>query len=210
MARAHHRAATPLERIERQHRQRPVQRRDDLAFGNLAAAADDVAPGGIARDGALNAVGVHHRQQPRRLAARLERRVARRVQRSGDTSGKVFGDGGRRSEAGRVDASRIEESRCAFGLSHDEIARGARCAHSGEIGDHAARRGGRPRSPRFIENEAESLGRRAQAVLGILGKGVGADEKVAVNRRRDENALSERAGHLKNRMVKRLAQSGLI
>ena len=210
VALAHHRAATPLERVERQHRQRTAQRRDNLALGDLAAAADDVSPGGILGDGAFDAVLAHHRQERPGAADRIERGVLPRRQRLGDPAREILGDGGRGGEAGRVDAGGVEEARRVLRLAHDEVARGARGAQSREVGDHPAGRAVRPRAPRAIDDELEPLARGAQALLGLLRDGVRTDEEVAVDRRRHEHALARGPRHLEDRMVEQRPQGGFV
>ncbi len=138
MAATHHGTGAPLERIERKHRQRPVQSRHHFRLRNLAAAADHVPPSRVGRNSA-GAFGIGHVGKARRAGTlRVEIGVFPRIEQAGHLAGDVRRNGGCRRKPRRIEAGDVEETGGVGRLPHHEIAVRARRAQSGKVGYHAA------------------------------------------------------------------------
>ena len=191
VAAPHHRARAPLQRVERQHGQRSVQRGHDLGLGHLAAAAHDVPPPRVGLDGARTLGLVALGERLAALATRLEFPVRLRAQLSRHRLRHVLGYGRSRGEPRRVEAGDVEEPGRVVRLSDDEIvAVGARSPQPCEVRDHAARTGVGPRLLRSVQHEAQPLRARGQVGLARLLHGVRPHQQVAVHGGRHEHALA--------------------
>ena len=191
VAAPHHRARAPLQRVERQHGQRSVQRGHDLGLGHLAAAAHDVPPPRVGLDGARTLGLVALGERLAALATRLEFPVRLRAQLFRHRLRHVLGYGRSRGEPRRVEAGDVEEPGRVVRFADDEVvAVGVRGAQPCEVRDHAARAGVGPRLLRGVQHEAQPLRARRQVDLAGLLHGVRPHQQVAVHGGRHEHALA--------------------
>ena len=138
VASAHGCARTPLQRVEAQHGQLRVQRRDDIGFGHLVAAAEHVSRIGVGRDSRATLFSTHILEQRRQFQYRVELGVFRSIELFGNARSHINRNGGSGRQARRLKARDIEEARGTRHFADFEIARIARRAHARKRGNASA------------------------------------------------------------------------
>ena len=138
VASAHGRARAPLQRIEAQHGQLRVQRRDDIGFGHLVASAEHVSRVGTGSNSRATLFFTHVLKQRRQFQYRVELGVFRSIELFGNARSHIDRNGGSRRQARRLKARDIKEAQGARHLADFEIARIARRAHTRKRGNAPA------------------------------------------------------------------------
>ena len=202
LAAAHARGAAAFYAVDGARRDGAVQRVHDLALRHGFAPADDTAVQRIFPDGLRLLLRRHFVESffgagvdeallflQRHARARNQRqRVLRNRRRAGKA--RAF-DAAQRDEAGR-------------GLPNDKIALVGIGAHARKIADIFPEVYARHALDGLFPHECQRV-RLCGNVLAAAGLRIGADDKVVVNRRRNEHTLAVAVGTLENNVVHHIA-----